>query len=65
MKENETFSPSMILDGWRSADKDVQDKVINLGEVALPAEAAVAGDKPAETEKLVATPKDAPKDAPK
>ncbi len=29
MKENETQSPSSVLDGWKSADKDIKDKKIN------------------------------------
>lgn len=34
MKENETFSPSLILDGWKSADKDILDKVIDVGSIS-------------------------------
>jgi hypothetical protein len=28
MKENETYSPTHILRGWKSADKDIKDHVI-------------------------------------
>ena len=28
MKENETFSPTHILNGWKNADKDIKDRVI-------------------------------------
>ncbi len=28
MKENETFSPTHILKGWKNADKDIKDRVI-------------------------------------
>lgn len=33
MKENETQSPSSVLDGWKAADKDIREKVldVNLG----------------------------------
>jgi len=29
MKENETYSPTSVLYGWKEADKDVQSKVID------------------------------------
>jgi hypothetical protein len=29
MKENETYSPTHILSGWKSADKDIKDRVIS------------------------------------
>lgn len=29
MKENEAHSPSAVLDGWKSADKDIKDKKID------------------------------------
>ncbi len=54
MKENETQSPSSILDGWKSADEDIKAGKLDptLSNVASPkpAEDAAAGDKPAEGE---------------
>lgn len=29
MKENESFSPTSILSGWRAADKDIHDQLID------------------------------------
>lgn len=29
MKENETYPPTSILDGWKAADKDVKDRKID------------------------------------
>ena len=31
MKENDTQSPSQILNGWKNADKDIKARVIELG----------------------------------
>jgi hypothetical protein len=31
MKENETFSPTHILSGWKSADADIKNKIIDTG----------------------------------
>jgi len=61
MKENETFSPSLILDGWKSADKDILDKVIDVGSMS----AASAESAPPAEEKKVEKPagEDAKKDA--
>ena len=42
MKENETQSPSSILDGWKAADLDIQQQNIHVGakqEAAAPAAA--------------------------
>lgn len=29
MKENETYSPTSLLDGWKSADKDIKDRKLD------------------------------------
>lgn len=67
MKENEAQSPSSVLDGWKSADKDIKEKAIDITmsvppkmdgvpDADKPAEAAPAdGDKAAVAEE----PKDA------
>lgn len=56
MKENDAYSPSSVLDGWKAADEDIRDgklggkatgdasSATKEGEAAAPAE----GDKPAE-----------------
>ncbi|HEY3327186.1 MAG TPA: hypothetical protein VGK14_08435 [Novimethylophilus sp.] len=55
MKENETQSPSSILDGWKSADEDIKAGKLDptLSNAASPkkaAETAAKGDTPAEGE---------------
>lgn len=30
MKENEAQSPSSVLDGWKSADKDIKERAIDI-----------------------------------
>jgi hypothetical protein len=42
MKENDTHSPSQILSGWKSADKDIKSKVIEAGSISESAASAVA-----------------------
>jgi len=42
IKENETKSPSSILDGWKAADLDIQDKNIRLAPTVAPAAATGA-----------------------
>lgn len=37
MKENETQSPSSVLDGWKAADKDIREKVLDVSMGARPA----------------------------
>jgi hypothetical protein len=34
MKENDTQSPSQILNGWKSADKDIKSRVIEAGTIS-------------------------------
>ena len=46
MKENETKSPSSILDGWKTADKDIQGQLIDPS-MGNPAASAVAHSAPA------------------
>lgn len=36
MKENEAQSPSSVLDGWKAADKDIREKVIDVNLGARP-----------------------------
>lgn len=55
MKENDAYSPSSVLDGWKSADEDIKDGKLGgkaASEVSpdvKEGEAAVAeGEKPAE-----------------
>ena len=36
MKENETQSPSSVLDGWKAADKDIREKVLDASMGAHP-----------------------------
>jgi len=31
MKENDTQSPTHILNGWKNADKDIKERVIDVG----------------------------------
>jgi len=48
MKENDGFNPSPILDGWKSADQDIKDKVIVVGgDKSAAADNKPAEDKPA------------------
>jgi hypothetical protein len=42
MKENEIHSPSQILSGWKSADKDIKAKVIDAGPNSESAAIAVS-----------------------
>jgi hypothetical protein len=42
MKENDTQSPSQILNGWKSADKDIKSRVIEAGTISDVAAAASA-----------------------
>lgn len=37
MKENEAQSPSSVLDGWKAADKDIREKVLDVNLGARPA----------------------------
>ena len=55
MKENEAFSPSSILDGWKSADEEIKEGKLDPGmsNIASPKPegeeaAATEGEKPAE-----------------
>lgn len=36
MKENDTQSPSSVLDGWKSADRDIKEKVIDVSMGSRP-----------------------------
>lgn len=51
MKENETHSPSSILTGWKEADKEIHDKVIDptmgISRPALVAPLSAAAPTPA------------------
>jgi hypothetical protein len=49
MKENDTQSPSSVLDGWKAADKDIREKVldVNLGPTMEDTVAAVPAVKDA------------------
>ncbi len=47
MKENDTKSPSSILDGWKAADLDIQEKNIHVAPTAAPAAATGAPAAPA------------------
>lgn len=52
MKENDTHSPTSILYGWKEADRDIKEKVIDptMGRPAtqgVPPAAATEGEKPA------------------
>ena len=49
MKENEAQSPSSVLDGWKSADKDIKEKAIDI-TMSNPPAAMSSGeaDKPAD-----------------
>lgn len=66
MKENEAQSPSAVLEGWKSADKDIKEKTIDVGS-ATPVEAAANppadAEKPAEGEAKPADAKEAKKEA--
>lgn len=44
MKENDTQSPSSVLDGWKAADKDIREKVIDANMGARPTVEPAAGD---------------------
>jgi hypothetical protein len=46
MKENDTHSPSQILSGWKSADKDIKAKVIDAGPSEQAASAPAPGKAP-------------------
>ena len=65
MKENETQSPSSVLDGWKAADKDIREKVLDANMGAHPEmpskedESAGAAEAPA-VPALPATPAVAP-----
>ena len=37
MKENEEQSPSSVLDGWKAADKDIREKVLDANMGVRPA----------------------------
>lgn len=64
MKENDAQSPTSVLEGWKAADKDIQDKKLDPGMGAtLHAASAVAAtpiddtatpDQPQATEKKAA-----------
>ncbi len=41
MKENDTHSPSQILNGWKNADKDIKARVIDASPNAEPSASAV------------------------
>lgn len=65
MKENEAQSPSSVLDGWKSADKDIKEKAIDIGMGSRPmaaSEGAAEAGKPAEAAPPVAS--DGKKDVP-
>jgi len=47
MKENDTQSPSQILSGWKSADKDIKAKLIDAG----PGESTASAVSPKTAEK--------------
>lgn len=49
MKENETKSPSSVLDGWKAADKDIQGQLIDPSMGKAP-DAAIAHSAPAAAE---------------
>ena len=50
MKENEAQSPSSVLDGWKSADKDIKEKAIDITMSSPPAamDTTAEAAKPAE-----------------
>jgi hypothetical protein len=50
MKENEAQSPSSVLDGWKSADKDIKEKAIDITMSSPPAtmDSTAEAAKPAE-----------------
>ncbi len=51
MKENETQSPSSVLDGWKSADQDIKEKKLNPDmTIASPEVLAVASSVSAESD---------------
>lgn len=73
MKENEAQSPSSVLDGWKSADKDIKEKAIDVSmsappkvdgapDAAKPADAAPADGDQAKPDAAAEEPKDAAKD---
>lgn len=69
MKENETQSPSSILDGWKAADQDIQQQNIHVvaptaqaaAHAAAPSAPAAAPGAPAAAEAKAATDKPAAK----
>ncbi len=42
MKENDAQSPSQILSGWKSADRDIKSKVIEAGSISETAAVSVS-----------------------
>jgi hypothetical protein len=61
MKENESYSPDSILEGWKDANDSLKSKGIDFGATKSTPSGTVGGEKPAEgkpTEKPV-EPKDA------
>jgi hypothetical protein len=60
MQENEGHSPTYVLSGWKKANKDIEDNVIDpsMGK-GQPVAAAVAPEAPAKDEKAAASDKGA------
>ncbi len=60
MKENNTYTPTSILTGWKSADKDVKDKKVDTnsgkGQPATEEGAKTEGETAPEGEKSAAKP---------
>lgn len=52
MKENEAHSPSSVLMGWKSADKDITDRKLDpsMGANSVSVEQAVSASAPAATD---------------
>ncbi|MDP1594054.1 MAG: hypothetical protein Q8L80_07410 [Gallionella sp.] len=52
MKENEAHSPSSVLMGWKSADKDITDRKLDpsMGANPVSVEQAVSASAPAATD---------------
>ena len=50
MKENEAHSPTSILNGWKAADKDIEERVIDPSMGKKPAIDMAAHSAPAATE---------------
>lgn len=65
MKENEAQSPSSVLDGWKSADKDIKEKAIDITMSSPPAamDSTAEAAKPAEEVPSEGAPPDAAKAA--